>query len=497
MTAVTEDVRVLRARLLGEVVVPGDDDWDDARQAWNLAVDQRPAAVAFPESPEDVIAIVAFARERGLRVAPQGTGHNANPLGPLEDTILVKTSRMTGVAIDPQARQARVEAGVLWADVTAAAAEHGLAALAGSSPDVGVVGYTLGGGIGWLARKHGLAANSVVAVELVTADGRLVRADHEHESELFWAVRGGGGSFGVVTAIEFRLLPISEVYAGVLFWPLERASEVLHAWRRWIETVPDEVTSVGRIMQFPPVPDIPEPFRGQSFVLVEATLLGTEAEGDQLLRPLRELGPAIDTFAMIPASKLEELHMDPPHPVPGAGDGMLLGDLPAEGIDAFVAAAGPGSGSSLVSVELRHLGGALGRSTPEEGVLGTLDAAFALFSVGFVPTAELKAATEAQIDCVRDAMDPWDAGRSYSNFSERRREAGSFFRAESYDRLRAGKAEWDAEDVFRSNHPIPPGPPHGESNRPSGSRRRSAAPVSYERKKGGSSRAASATIPMP
>jgi FAD/FMN-containing dehydrogenase len=154
---------------------------------------------------------------------------------------------------------------VIWIEVVEAAAEHGLAALAGSSPDVGVVGYTLGGGLSWLVRKYGLAANKVTAVELVTADGRLVRADRDNEPDLFWALRGGGGSFGVVTALEFRLYPLTEVYAGVMFWPVERAAEVLNAWREWTATVPDEMTSVGRILQLPPLPDVPEPLRGRSF----------------------------------------------------------------------------------------------------------------------------------------------------------------------------------------------------------------------------------------
>src|SRR3712207_1785403 len=169
---------------------------------------------------------------------------------------------MRGVSIDPDARVARVAAGAIWIEVVKAAAEHGLAALAGSSPDVGVVGYTLGGGLSWLARKHGIGANQVAAVELVTADGRLVRADRENEPDLFWAVRGGGGAFGVVTAIEFNLFPITEVYAGILWFPVERAIEVLNAWRAWTSDLPDEMTSVGRILQFPPIPAFPEEIRG-------------------------------------------------------------------------------------------------------------------------------------------------------------------------------------------------------------------------------------------
>jgi predicted outer membrane lipoprotein len=201
---------------------------------------------------------------------------NAGPLGPLEDTILVKTERMREVSIDPARRAARVQAGVLWLEVVEAAARHGLAALAGSSPDVGVIGYTLGGGISFLGRKFGLAANGVRAIELVTADGRLVRADREHEPDLFWALRGGGGSFGIVTAIELELLPITHAYAGILWYPIERGPEVLHAWRELTHTdgLPDELSTAGRFLNLPPIPEIPEPVRGKSFAIIEAYHLG-------------------------------------------------------------------------------------------------------------------------------------------------------------------------------------------------------------------------------
>src|SRR5207244_1322080 len=266
--------QALRARLAGDVVTPADEAWDEARQAWNLAVDQRPVAVVLAESAADVAATIETARAAGLRVAPQGTGHNATPLGDLGDTVLLKTSRMRRVEIDAETQTARVEAGVRWREVVEAAAEHGLAALAGSSPDVGVVGYTLGGGLSWLGRKYGIGANSVTAVELVTADGRLVRADSENEPDLFWALRGGGGSFGVVTALEFRLYPLAQVYAGWLFFPIERAEEVLYTWRWTLDSMPDEMTLVARFLRLPPIPDIPEPLRGRSFVVVEGIYAG-------------------------------------------------------------------------------------------------------------------------------------------------------------------------------------------------------------------------------
>jgi FAD/FMN-containing dehydrogenase len=436
------------------IVLPHDPNWNQARLAWNLAADQQPAAVAFPESARDVSAVVRWARERGLRVAPQGTGHNAMPLGSLAHTVLLKTERMRGVSIDVRKRRARVDAGVLWAEVTDAAADYGLAALAGSSPDVGVVGYTLGGGVSWLGRRYGLAANSVTAVDLVNAQGDLVHADAEQNADLFWALRGGGGSFGVVTAIEFELYPVTDVYAGVLFFPLERGAEILRAWRRWVDTVPDEVTSVGRFLQLPPIPEIPEPLRGGSFVIVEAvSLLGPDAT-DELLRPLRELGPQMDTFATIPVPELKRLHMDPEHPVPGFGDGALLSDVNDAAIDALVQTAGAGAGSPLLSVEIRHAGGALARKAPGAGALASIDGQFLLFAVGMAMTPEMGAAVRAHVELVQNALGRWDSGRSYLNFSEKRERGERLFGDVNYRRLQAVKAAVDPDDVFRSNHPV-------------------------------------------
>jgi FAD/FMN-containing dehydrogenase len=446
------DLRALRLRLDGDLVLPGDADWDIARQAWNLAVDQQPFAVARVECAADVVAVVQFARVHGLRVAPQGTGHGASALESLEDTILVKTERMRGVEIDAESRTARAEAGALWLDVVEPAAEQGFLVLHGSSPDVGVVGYSLGGGMGWLARSKGLAANSVTAVEIVTADGRLVRADRENEPDLFWAVRGGGGSFGIVTAIEFRIFETPELYAGAMFWPVERASEVLHAWREWAETLPDEATSVGRILHLPPVPDVPEPFRGQSFVLVEATVVGSEADGNAVVAPLRELGPAMDTFAAVPPTALPHLHMDPPKPVPGIGDGLFLDSLPPEAVDAMVATGTP----PLLSLEIRPLGAKLAEASASHGAVGSIDAGFALFAVGFAPTPEVASAVEEAVDRVQAAFAPWQSTRTYFNFAERAVAPERLYPAETYRRLRRVKAQYDAGGLFVANHSIPP-----------------------------------------
>jgi hypothetical protein len=455
--AISNSVDALREQLQGDYVTPEDASWDEARLAWNLAVDQVPAAVAIPETADDIVEVVRFARANGLRVAGQSTGHNAHPLAAgLEHTVLVKTHRMRGVEIDADARIARAEAGALWMDVTYPAGEHGLAPLAGSSPDVGVTGYSLGGGISWLGRKYGLAANSVVAIELVNAEGDLVRASRDENSDLFWALRGGGGSFGIVTAIETRLYPVAEVYAGWLIFPMERADEVLNAWRDWTDTVPDEVTSVGRLLQVPPLPDIPEPLRGRRLVVVEAAMLMDEDEASALLKPLRKLGPEMDTFATIPAAALQELHMDPPNPVPGIGDHMLIRDLTRAGIEQIGRVAGADSSSPLLSVEFRHLGGALGRAELGSGATASLDAGFAMFAVGMTMDPVMTAAVKAYLPVVKEALARYDSGREYLNFAEHSTDPRRLWSIDSYQRLRRVKAEHDPRDMFRSNHPVPP-----------------------------------------
>jgi hypothetical protein len=457
--AATPDLQALAQRMTGRVAAPASADWDEVRQAWALSADLHPAAVVLPESEDDVVAIVDFARRFGLRIAAQGTGHNAHPLvGALDATILLKTSQMREVQIDAEQRRARVQAGAIWTDVTVPAAEHGLAPLSGSSPDVGVVGYTLGGGLSFLSRRHGLAANHVTAIELVTADGRLVRTDREHAPDLFWALRGGGGSFGVITAMEFDLLPIAELYAGAAFWPQERAKDVLQAWREWTgRGLPEELTTVGRMMNFPPFPDVPEAVRGRSFVVVEVYYLGDEQEGQRLIAPLRELAPEFDTFATVPAVALSHLHMDPEMPVAGRGDGLLLRELTPDAIDAFVNAAAPAGGSALISAELRHLGGAIGRPAPEQGATGTLDGEYVMFAVGATPVPELRAVVDDQVDSVKSALAPCSAEHAYLNFAERPTDPRSLYSHEyTYRRLRSVKATHDPQDVFQSNHPIAP-----------------------------------------
>jgi FAD/FMN-containing dehydrogenase len=447
------DLRALRDRLAGEVVLPGDESWGAARQAWNLAVDQRPAAVVLPESAADVVATVLFAGEHGLRVAFNAGGHNAGPIDWTEDALLLKTERMRGVDVDPVRRRARVEAGTLAQAVADAAGAHGLCYLAGTSPDVGVAGYVLGGGLSWMVRRYGFAANSIEAVELVTADGRLVRVDRDHEPDLFWAVRGGGGNFGAVTALELALFPIAEIYAGALFWPIERAAEILQAWREWVDTVPDECESIGRLLQLPDAPFLPEHLRGRSFVLVEQAFVGDEADGATLVWPLRELEPEIDTVATMPTADLALVNMDPAFPLPYAGEGILLDELTPAAIDVVVETF---VGSPLLHVEMRHLGGALGVGSPEHGCLDRIEQPFVLFTFGVPGDPAAMAAIEHSVETMLARLVPWDSGRRYLNFAESAMDPRSIFPEESYERLRQLRALHDPGELFAPNHPIPP-----------------------------------------
>jgi hypothetical protein len=436
-----------------EIITSSDPAWDRSRLAFNVMLDQQPAAIALPKTDAEVAEAVRHGSENGWRVGAQRTGHAAAPLGDLSDTLLIRTDEMNGVEIDRERASARVRAGALWGDLVPHASEVGLAALHGSTPTVGIVGYSLGGGCGWYARSHGLACNRVTAVDLVGPGGSEHRVDAGTDPDLFWALRGGGGDFGIVTGIEFDLIEIEAVFGGALFFPLERAGEVLHAWHEWTKTAPETVTSVGRVMNFPPIPEIPEPIRGKSFAVIEAVFQGEEAAGVELMAPLRDLRPVMDSFAMVPPAGITDLHMDPPEPAPYAGYGRLLGEIPAEAIDTFLEVTGPGSGSQLVSAEIRHCGGALSRGGQDHGALATMPGSFLMFGVGILADPAAVAPTEERLASLRDAMEPWDGG-CYMNFSDAPEDITSAFPAESVERLRELKSQYDPEGLFHANHPV-------------------------------------------
>jgi FAD/FMN-containing dehydrogenase len=452
-TAVDSD---LREALAGRVLFPGDPGWDEARSSFNLAVDQHPAAVAYPIDAQDVAAAVRHARRSGLHVAPQATAHNQAPLGDMSAMLLVNVSALQDVRIDPGAQRVRVGAGVKWERVAPRLSAYGLAGLHGSSPDVGIAGYSLGGGMGWLGRKYGLQTNAVTAFELVSADGRLLRADADHHPDLFWALRGGGGNFGVVTAIEFRVVEVEHLYAGAYFFPFDRAAEVLHTWSALLPGLPDELMSWATLFHFPPVPDVPAFARGRSFAVVMAAFLGAEAQGRALLSPLRGLGPARDTFASVPPVVLGDLAMDPLDPVPAHSGHALLRTLPPDAVDAVIATVGPGSGrgTALTMLQFRHMGGALARRPAGAGARATLPGEVSMFAVGATVDAEAGAAVRGAVRDVETALRPYRAGH-YPNFVEEPADASAFFDPQTWRRLGEVKATYDPGDLFRGNHHIP------------------------------------------
>ena len=432
----------------GIIAKPGDERYETGRRAFNLMADQHPALVALPVDEHGVAFAIKSAVKAGMTVAPQRTGHGATTLGSLENTLLLRTDLMNGVEVDTLERRARVQAGSCWGDVVPAASDLGLAALHGSSPGVGIVGYTLSGGIGWYVRRYGLASDHVRAIELVTADGQLRRLDHASEPELFWALRGGGGRFGVVTALEFDLFPTPELYAGALFFPWERSGEILHAWHAWTLGVPDELTSVARILQLPPLPQIPDPLRGNSFVVIEAVYLGSETKGIEFFSLLRRLGPVIDTITEVAPGAISDLHMDPREPVAADDQHQLIKNLPSTAIDDLVRVTGPGSGSPLLSFELRHLGGALEHRNPDYGPLALGNGAFATFGVGLTPDAQTVESVRERFAMVANALRPYDAGYALPSFTLHSADPSLFFDFATIARLEAVRIDVDPHGVF-------------------------------------------------
>ncbi|MFF0455048.1 FAD-binding protein [Nocardia africana] len=436
----------LAAALTGALTRPTDAEWDHARAAWQLLADQRPIAVVTAATTDDVVLTVRAAAALGLRVAPQSTGHNATPLGDLARTILLRTGALDRVDIDADARLAHVRAGARCADLTAAAASAGLVPIGGFSGDVGVVGLVLGGGLGWFARSHGPARASVLELELVTADGvlRRVRAG----DDLFDSVLAGG-DIAVITALTLRLHAIGDVVAGALFWPVESTRDIVHAWTRWTATVPETVTSVARVLRFPDAPDVPPMFAGRTFAIIEAVVQADAATAHDLLAPLRELSPLVDTFDVVAPSTLAGLHMDPPVPVPALGCGALLRTLTADVVDAIVTAVTDGPADTLTSIELRHLGGALDRTDASP----TLGSAALLFAVAMVPTPAATDAAAAGFRALTAAVATIRSDRDIRSFTESATAPERLFGSD-LPRLVAAKDRWDAADVIHANHSV-------------------------------------------
>jgi FAD/FMN-containing dehydrogenase len=449
----------LQARVKGDVLDPCHPRYDDARRAWNLVMDQYPALVLMAESAEDIVEAVRFAREAGLGVAVQATGHGVRRLA--DDALLINTSEMTGTSVDPERRTAYVDAGATWRPVLNEAQAHGLAPLLGSSPDLGAVGYTLGGGYGWLGRKHGLSADSVRAFDVVLADGSLVRASQDENSDLFWGLRGGGGSLGIVAGMEVRLYPVTTVYGGNLFYPLEHAPEVFARYRDWVATMPEEMTSSVALMNVPPLPDMPELLRGQSFVVVSGCHSGTLEDGEALVRPWREWQmPVLDMFRRLPFSEVEHISSDPVDPVPVSVSGAWLDDLSDETAETLIRFTAPSGGPPpLLFLEVRHAGGAMQRVGAEASAYSVRDASFLMETVAIVPSPEVGALVAGHLAALKEALGSHLTGQVYNNFlegEEARRLIAQGYSEEAYTRLRLLKAVYDPDNLFRYGYNIEP-----------------------------------------
>ncbi len=451
------NIQDLQARISGVVLTPDDPEYEQARQPWNRTTDQHPALILLPDNTQDVIAAVQFARENDLGVGIQSTGHGLHV--PSDDNLLILTSRLKQVSVDVEKRIVRAEAGALWEDVLAVVTPHGLAPLLGSSPWVGVVGYSLGGGIGWLARHYGLAVDSVHAVEIVTPDGSLRRASADENSDLFWGLRGGGGgNFGAITALEFTVYPVASLYGGFLIYPGEMAADAFRFFRDWTRNLPDEVTSSIGVMRFPNIPMVPEAMRGQIQVVVRAAYSGADMrQGAMWIQPwLDWQAPSASTFRVMPFSEVGTISNDPKEPSSGTGSHAMLNTLSDEAIDLIVKYTTHPDGP-LFMTEIRHAGGAIHRAAPDTSAVSHRDAEYYLQMAGMAPTPEIYSTVHAYMQTYKAALKPHLHSGVYLNFltgKEARTRAKDGYLPETYERLLALKAQYDPENRFRYGYQL-------------------------------------------
>ena len=426
----------LRRHLAGAVHLPGESGYEALRRPLNPALDPRPAMVVEAAGTTDVQLAVITAREHGLPLAVQATGHGTHAAA--DGALLLRTSPMGTALVDPDRSVARVGPGATWGDVIAAAAPFGLAPVSGSAPDVGVVGFTLGGGVGWLSRRHGFAADNVIGAEVVTADGTVVTANANCRPDLFWALRGGGGNFGVVTGLEVRLHPVAEVYAGTSYFEVERAADVLATYGEWIAAAPDELSTAILLTRLPDQPQVPEPVRGRRVLAIRAMHAGGDAaEAERLLAPLRAAaGPALvegfrsTAYGAVAMGGTPPRHLD------------LVETLPDPLVDALVETS-EDPDSPVSTIEIRHWGGAMANPQADAGPVGHR-------------TVPLSVIADAPDPGIAEALWPHATGGAFLNFlSDTARTADAYTPA-AYRRLTEVKAEHDPENFFRHNHNIPP-----------------------------------------
>lgn len=445
----------LAAAVAGEVLRPTDPGYAAHVVGFNLAVIHSPDVVVAATSRDDVVAAIRWAARRGVPIGVQATGHGES--APIDRGLLIDTSRMDGVRVDPDSRTAVVEAGAKWRAVIDAAAPHGLAPLNGSASDVGVAGYTVGGGLPVLGRTFGFAADHVVSAEVVTADGVVRLVDPDHEPELFWALRGGKSTAGIVTSLRFELMAVPSLYGGGIFFSGEHASELLEAYTSWTGGLPDEMNAALAFLRLPPLPEVPEPMRGRFVLHLRVAFVGEPADGDRLLAPMRAAAPVLlDTVQTMPYADVDRIYQDPDHPLPAQQSCSVIERWTADLRDLLLAHLGPASGSPLLMVELRGLGGALARTPRWPDAVDVRDADYVLISVGILDGPQAAAVPAAAAE-LHTALARQGHRRTMVNLHGRVGAGADRARAwapDTYRRLQRIKATYDPADLLRFGHAV-------------------------------------------
>ncbi|MFL6122730.1 FAD-binding oxidoreductase [Actinophytocola sp.] len=437
-----------------DVAAPGSPGYELTRA--NTIVEERPAGVVNARSAADVQEAVRYAVAEEWPVAVQATGHAYTT--PADGALLINTRPMATVSIDGDARTARVEAGVRAGSLITQAAHYGLAPINGAAPTVGTVGFTLGGGLGPLGRRYGFAVDHVRSLDIVTADGSVLTASPTELPELFWGVRGSRGNLGVVTALVTDLVPVTHLYGGGLYFDASSTPRVLDVYREWVNTVPDAMSTSFALLRLPPLEFIPEPIRGK-FVL-HVRIAYTGRDGEALVHPLRSAAPTlIDTLDEMPYTSVGSIHNDPTEPGPFVEKSALLREFSAETLKILLDLAGPDVEAPLSIVELRHLGGALGRAPERPSAVGFRDAAFSVF-IGTAGLPELIDPAHEYHAHLTDALSPWRIGGPFVSFLSGTDTdpavVATAYEPDDYKRLRALKSTFDPTNLFRINHNIPP-----------------------------------------
>jgi FAD binding domain/Berberine and berberine like len=457
----TDAISSLAGSFAGELIAPGDAGYDETRAVWNGAIDRRPALIARCADVPDVVAALRHARERGLLVAVRGGGHGVAGQAVCDDGIVIDLSAMRAIAVDPAARTARAQGGVLWGELDAATQEHGLATVGGIVTHTGIAGLTLGGGIGWLMRRHGATVDNLLSAEVVTADGVLLHASADEHPELFWGLRGGGGNFGVVTSFAYRLHAVGPtVLAGPIYYALEDAPEVLRFYRDHVAGAPDELTTILNLRQAPPLEFLPSEMHGRPVLAVAVCWAGSIEDGERALAPLRDFGrPLVDAIGPRPYVELQQLFNPAvPHGWHYYWKSCELPPLTDGAIDTLVEhAARIASPRSYVIVF--QLGGAVARVGEHETAYGQRDAAHNV-NINAVWLGDDPARDE-HVRWTREcfaALEPFSTGRAYVNFlgDEGQARVRAAYGEERYARLVALKRTHDPDNVFRLNQNIDP-----------------------------------------